>query len=488
MADPEGKRCNLMGKKKVLLVNTNTEESPYPVPPVGLCMLASRLEVDYLVKVYDGVFDKGRNLLNAVFAFSPDYIGFSIRNVDDVVDDRQIFYIEEILLNFIEPVRKIVKVPLILGGSGFSIFPVEIMKLSGADYGIIGEGVEMLPLLLDHLEKGSNPAFLPNLLTKDSVGNKNFSGIQSLKKNSTIFSRIDQWVDFMPYASRGAYSIQTKRGCSHGCIYCTYPLIEGRKFVTRKVADIVDEISEAKERLGNVTFEFVDSTFNDPEFHAEEICSEIIARKLKVKLRTMGINPRHTSRRLFELMISAGFTQIDATPDTASEKMLKNMGKGFSLEEIKKMAILIKEFNLPTMWFFLFGGPGEDAATFQETIDFIDQYVNPADLVYMTSGLRIYPGTPVHKIAISEQRFKEKQSLFQPPVFYYSEHLGKETLDRMISDAEKIRPNCIPANETHPPKEMILEAIERRKKNDLTEPMFRTLLRIRKEWKFSHLI
>ena len=121
-------------------------------------------------------------------------------------------------------------------------------------------------------------------------------------------------------------------------------------------------------------------------------------------------------------------------------------------------------------------------------MDFIDQYVSPDDLVYMTSGLRIYPGTPVHKIALNEKRFKETQTLFYPPVFYYSELLEKERLDRMISEAEQTRPNCIPARETHPPKEMIIEALERRKMSNLSEPMFRTFLRIRKEWNFSHLL
>ena len=277
--------------KKILLVNTNTEQSPYPVPPVGLCMLASKLESKYEIQVYDGVFMGGKSLVDKVIHFNPDYIGFSIRNIDDVVADRQIYYVDAIIRDFIDPVKKVTSVPVILGGSGFSIFPVELMNLTKADFGIVGEGVEIFPELLAELEKGNDPSGIPNVLTSNFGKNSKKSIKLAHQEYRNGFSKIDRWIDFTPYLKRGAYSIQTKRGCSHLCVYCTYPLIEGKDFITRKASDIADEIREAHDRLGDITFEFVDSTFNDPENHAENICREIIKRKLKVRLRTMGINP-----------------------------------------------------------------------------------------------------------------------------------------------------------------------------------------------------
>lgn len=469
--------------KKVLLVNTNTVKSPYPVPPLGLAMLAADLRDRYLVKVYDGVFDEGEGLVNLVNEFSPDFIGFSIRNVDDVVMDRAVFFINGIVDNFIRPVRAVTHVPVILGGSGFSIFPSEIMRASGADYGISGEAEGLFIRLLDLLSAGEEPPGLPNLWLGAEAGNKGFSNSPpGSALTDRTFPEIDRWIDFSPYAQKGVYSIQTKRGCSHGCIYCTYPLIEGRTFRPRNPADIVREIAEAQERLGPVTFEFVDSTFNDPAGHAEEICREIIRRGLKVKLRTMGINPRHCSAELFRLMKDAGFVQIDATPDSASPLVLKKMGKGFTLPAIRRMADLIREYDMPTMWFFLFGGPGESETTFGETLAFIDSYINPADLVYMNAGLRVYPGTPLYRIAEREGLIAKNQPVYFPPVYYYSQGLGKEKLDRMIRDASRLRPNCLHALETAPSPEMIGEAMAERRAGGSEEPMFRTLLRIRRQW------
>jgi len=467
--------------KKILLVNTNIERSPYPVPPIGLCLLASAMEDQYEVRIYDGVFDEGKSLIGLVEDFAPDYIGFSIRNIDDVVAGRTIFYIDRIISEFIEPVKKITDVPIILGGSGFSMFPAELMKLTGADYGIIGEGENIFPELLIWLEHGKEITGLPNVISKTNLLSENTSNVSFLRISSHRFSEIDRHIDFSPYLQKGVYSVQTKRGCSHGCVYCTYPLIEGKKFRRRTPEDIVDELEQAQKRLGNITFEFVDSTFNDPKGHAEAICRKIIKRKLKLRLRTMGINPRNTSEELFELMIEAGFTQIDATPDSASPSVLKHLDKGFDLPEIEKMARLIKKYDLPTMWFFLFSGPGETRDTFRETLDFIDRLVNPDDLVYMNAGLRVYPGTPLYILALKEDLIKPGQSILQPSVYYFSDKCGREEINQLIRDAAKTRPNCLPSNETTPSPEMIKEAIALRNEKGLTEPMFRTLLKIRKK-------
>lgn len=468
--------------KKVFLINTNTEKAPYPVPPLGLCLIASNLEDHYSVKIYDGVFDEGRNLVSELLAFNPDYIGFSIRNIDDIVADRQVFYVNKIILDFIEPVKKVTSVPIIIGGSGFSIFPEELMEWTNADYGITGESEVSFPHLLNCLDKGEDTTSIPGIISKISKSPGN--SVQYLTRDVTKlkFSEIDRHIDFSPYKQRGAYSIQTKRGCSHGCIYCTYPVLEGVRFRRRYPVEIADEIEEAHKRLGEIMFEFVDSTFNDPAGHAEAICKEIIKRKIKIRLRTMGINPRHTSEKLFNLMREAGFTQIDATPDSASPKVLEKLDKGFKLEDIEKMALLIRRFDLPTMWFFLFGGPGEDEQTFKETMDFIDKYVNPDDLVYMTAGLRIYPKTPLYTIAVEEGKILPGQSVFYPSVFYFSETMQKPTIDSLIKEASKTRPNCIPAIETSPPPELLKEAMELRATNNLNEPMFRTMLRIRRDW------
>ncbi len=468
--------------KKLLLVNTNTAKAPYPIPPLGICLIASCLQGSFDVRIYDGMFDEGLSLEAELRAFKPDFIGFGIRNVDNMVPDHRIYFVEDAYLKFIEPARRYTDVPFILGGSGFTIFPREIMDYTGADYGITGEGEETLMLLLQKLGRGDDVSNIPNVFTKSGQGP--VLPVPGEDYNLRPYSLIDNKINFKPYTGRGVYSIQTKRGCALQCLYCSYPMLEGKQYRLRDPSSIADEIEQASERIGlGVTFEFVDSTFNEPKDHAEAICRELIRRKIKVRMRTMGVNPRRTSRELFALMTEAGFAQIDVTPDSASPSVIRNLRKGFTMDDIRRTANLIREFDIPSMWFFLFGGPGENRETFNETLDFIDHYINPDDLVYMSGGLRIYPGTPLYTTAMDEGVISASDNLLDPSVFYFSKNAPQAQLREWTLEACSLRLNCLPSAETTPSAEMLGEAVLMRNAGGLTEPMFRTLMRIRREWK-----
>ncbi|HNW69795.1 MAG TPA: radical SAM protein [Bacteroidales bacterium] len=465
--------------KKVLLIATNSEKKPYPVPPIGLSIVAQSIEKKYDVKMYDAMFDEGASLEATVKSFNPDYIGCSIRNVDSMSVEAPDFFLETIDEKIIRPLKKLTDVPIILGGSGYSIYPYEILDFFGLDYGIAGEGEETFAALLEHLDKNTDITGIKGIINRCSPDFEKKIITNSAYPKEKYFSGTEKFIDFIPYKERGAYSIQSKRGCAHQCIYCTYPLIEGKKFRTREAKDIVDEIQQVSERLGDVVFEFVDSTFNDPAGHAENICSEIIRRNLNVRIRTMGINPANTSDKLFELMIKAGFTQIDSTPDSASPLMLKNLRKNFTLEQLQKMAVQIQKSGLPTMWFFVFGGPGETLHTIDETFDFIRTYISPDDMVYLTTSLRIYPETSLYHTALKENLIQPGQSLLRP-VFYSSENFPVDKLHDYLQQKIGRSHNLLFSSEAKPSPDMMKEAIQIRKQQNLTEPMFRTLLRIRK--------
>ena len=464
--------------KKIILINSNNEHTPYPVPPIGLMQIYSSIKDKYNVKIIDCTFISTGEILDEINRFSPDYIGISIRNIDNlqIIDSKCYYnYIQDSIIN---PIKKITSCQIILGGSGFSIFAEKLMEYLDVNYGIVGEGEVIFPKLLNYLDKKKDPSEIPGVIVK---GNKNFiKNTNFIKVDKLPFSDFDKRINFNLYKGRSVYSIQTKRGCYHKCTYCTYPYLEGKKYRVRSPKDVADEIEEAYKRLGFVIFEFVDSTFNDPPGHAEEICKEIIKRKIDIGLRTMGINPGNSSANLFDLMLKAGFTQIDCTPDSASPTMIKNLGKNFILDQLQKTAEIIRRKNIPTMWFFILGGIGESIKTINESFEFIDQYISDFDMVHITKGLRIYPKTKLYEIALKEGVISKDEDLIYPK-FYISKNFTLEELNNIIKEKTLKRPNCIPAEESTASKEMIEAAIKIRTKFKLEEPMFRTLLKLRQQ-------
>jgi radical SAM superfamily enzyme YgiQ (UPF0313 family) len=391
------------------------------------------------------------------------------------------FFVPDIINRYIAIARESKKATIILGGSGFSIFPKEILAAAGADYGIVGEGESSFPRLLDALERGKEPAGIPGVI---------------YKKNNEYFLQPPDFTVSMPdvpfsfmydrlqmdlYRERGSYPVQTKRGCIFSCIYCSYPNLEGKAYRLRDPVEIADEIEDASRRLGDILFEFVDSTFNSPAGHAEAICEAIIKRKLKVRLRTMGINPKDASSELLSLMKGAGFRQIDCTPDTASPKMLKTLKKNFTLEQLHSCADLIRRHDMPTMWFFMFGGPGETRETVMETFSFIDQHISEKDMVFTGEGVRIYPQTEMYDIALKQGFIKADDNLLEP-VYYVSPDIGKENLSSLLRREIAKRPNVVHSLDSAPKPEMLAEAMAVRKAQGLDEPMFRTLLRLKSKY------
>lgn len=481
---------------KILLINANTENTPYPVSPIGLSMVATAVQnAGYEVKMLDGFWNEEFKaslttspVSEIISAFQPDVIGLSIRNIDDMVMEKPRFYLDEIEEMLIKPIREYRKAITVLGGAGFSLFPNQLMDLWKFDFGVVGHGEHTFVELLHALKNKTETIEIKGLL----MANKSIGTTDHLKSGQTEnhqttksglqlpYSQIDTHLNYGLYGNRTAYPIQTKRGCALKCIYCSYPTIEGKTYQLRSAVDVVDEIESVIDRLGKVTFEFVDSTFNHPKGHAEKICEEIIRRKLQVRLRTMGVHPSAVTPKLISLMTKAGFAQIDCTPDSGSDKMLKMLRKGFRRKKLIEVTKILKDANMPTMWFFVLGGPGETHETLTETFDFIENHIDENDLVHLTEGLRIYPNTGLEEYALSEGLIKKDDSLLLPR-FYVSPSLGTHALKERVLEFTKRHHNCLRSVESAPTPEMISQAMKYRKENNLEqEPMFRSLLRIRK--------
>jgi hypothetical protein len=100
-------------------------------------------------------------------------------------------------------------------------------------------------------------------------------------------------------------------------------------------------------------------------------------------------------------------------------------------------------------------------------------------MVHMTEGLRIYPGTPLHARAVEEGLAGEGESLLAPR-FYVSRALGRERLQEILIGIEDKLPNCVRSCESTPGRAMMEAAVKERLELGLEEPMFRTLLRLRR--------
>ncbi len=414
---------------RVLLINSNLRDDLFAAPPVGVCYVAAATEAaGHDVRVVDLCFRKRplAVLERAIRTYSPEVTGVSVRNIDNVNMLYPVSYLAD-AEQITRKIREVTDAPLVLGGSGASLLPAPVLRRLNGDYIVVNHGERTFTRLLKALEDGASPEGIPGV---GYMENGRFRLKPSRKHNfGDTWSDLGRWIDMTPYRRRNSsYSIQTRRGCSQRCIYCTYgQILEGYKIHKRSPVDVADEIEEAIGKHGLESFEFVDSVFNDPLDHCVEILEEIVRRPWKARLTAMGVSPKGLNDELLGLMKRAGFNSFWMSPESASPRMIENYGKGFTVDDLVHAAEATGRTDFTITWCFLIGGPGETNATFQESLDFTLKYIRkekhpPVNLANFYFGVRVYPETKLWSLALEEGFFGEDSDPLQQ-LWYLSEKL-----------------------------------------------------------------
>ena len=261
---------------KILLVQSYLGGAEPPVFPLGLCCLKAALAA-HEVRVFDlntaaRPFEQLREL---VAAFQPEVTGISLRNIDSTNKRTVVFYYPY-LKDAVTAVKGASAAPLVVGGSGFSMFAREIMEDEPRiDCGVFLEGEAAFPELLENLDA---PGRVRSVYYREG-GAVLFSGPREQADLNAVPLPGREAV--APYDFRknpDAIGVETKRGCVLDCIYCIYGFLNGKALRLRTPERVVDEIESLVKDHGVESFTFVDSVFNIPRRHAEAVCREMVRR------------------------------------------------------------------------------------------------------------------------------------------------------------------------------------------------------------------
>jgi radical SAM superfamily enzyme YgiQ (UPF0313 family) len=407
---------------KVLLISVNRCNSPYPVFPLGLaCLDAALGHAGYEARWLDLQAD-GLSVTDAVASFRPDFVGISLRNIDDVVIKRRETFFDP-LPALTEEIRRSCAAPVILGGSGFSLFPQALLQLSGADFGIQGEGEESLPALLRGLEQGADCSGIPGLVyRRNGTITANPARPLDLAELKPAL-RPDSVTDYY-IRETGMMNLQTQRGCSCHCEYCSYPLIEGARFRRRPAEAVAEELAGLQRRGVKYTV-IVDSIFNSSAGHVREVCEAILRRGVKMRWACF-LRPAGLTAELMQLMARAGLAHVEFGTDSFCDAVLAAYGKQFTFDDVLHSHELALQAKVDPCHFLICGGPGETPGTLEEGFQNSLRLKDTAILALV--GMRVYPGTRLHARALRERPVPPDESLLQP--YYYLS--GALTEDRIF--------------------------------------------------------
>ena len=395
---------------RVLMVSANTERINMPTPPLGAAMVAAAARAHgHDVELLDllSTADPAAAVRDAVARFRPDVIGVSVRNIDDQKMAQPDFLLDKAAA-VVRACREASPAPLVLGGAGYSIFPVPALEYLGGDFGVAGEGEIAFPALLGALAAGGDPAVVPGVVARGRNGPVPPSKPARLDELPSPYLDLGRCLDLAD--PELWVPVQTRRGCPLDCTYCSTPQIEGRALRMRSPSLVADELARLAD-AGAARFHFVDNTFNLPPSYALELCREIVARGRAIAWRAI-VYPHQVSDELVAAMAEAGCVEVSIGSESCCDPVLGSLNKRFSAAEVSDVVRRFARAGITRYGFLMLGVPGETRATVAESLEAADAL--DLSVLKITIGVRIYPFTALARQAVAEGVIAPDDDLLRP--------------------------------------------------------------------------
>ena len=413
-------------KKTIALISANFYKIPYPVYPLGISYLSSYLSAtlpdEFEVKLFDCIHEDTVSLANFIRDNDFLLVGLSLRNFDDSTNVIE----KNLFISHYTEIMRIVRAytdkPVVIGGSGFSVFPKLMFNTLKPDFGIQGEGEEALRQLVLAIDEQREPFHIEGLSYQSPDGVFHVNGHSSYI-SAPVLHVENSWADYY-WKEGGMLNIQTKRGCPYHCIYCSYPLVDGRRVRTLDARMVVKNIEELYLSSGVTYLFFTDSIFNIHKAYNEELARRLIESKAKIRWGAY-FSPSNMTFDELKLYQQSGLTHIEFGSDSLSDGQLERYGKNFRFSDIKEQSENSGNLGIYYAHYLILGAYGETNETLNET--FAHSQELGLTIYFPYIGMRIYPDTELCRIALNEGLIHSPDELIEP-VRYISKEIDKETI------------------------------------------------------------
>ncbi|WP_287152940.1 radical SAM protein [Candidatus Solincola tengchongensis] len=406
---------------RVLLISENRcRENLVPFPLGIACVASASRNAGHEVSALDLMFssDPVKETVERVREFRPHCIGLSIRNIDNQDMFNSEFYLPP-LRELVRALRAETDAPIVLGGAGFSIFPLQCLEYLDLEVGVVGEGERTFLELLRRLENNANFDSLPGLAIRREGRSwvnppAHYAWPGSFPPPDRELFDVRRYNSLPGGTPAYTANLQARRGCHMRCIYCTNPVIEGKAVRARPPSEVAEELAGLEADHGIRYVIFTDSLFNYPQGYTLDLCREIASRELSLRW-WCTFNPLFCEPSVLEALREAGCVGLSIGNESGSEEILSALRKDFTRRHVVRSVSLAKELGLRTNCFLLLGGPGENERTLRESLDLMLELA--PDQVTVTVGIRVYPGCELETLALKRRAIEPGQNLLYP-TFY----------------------------------------------------------------------
>lgn len=261
--------------------------------------------------------------------------------------------------------------------------------------------------LAQAIETGADLSTVDGLSYRTADGiqhNKDAEYIQDLDSIPFAAEFIRDYLSVDDYyfaASRNpAIQIFTGRGCPARCNFCVYPqTMHGHKYRLRSVDNVIAEYRYIVENLPKVKEIIIeDDTFTVNKPRVIEFCDKMIATGLNKRLPWMCNARVNLDLETMKKMKAAGCKLIIPGIESVDQKILNNIHKGTTVEQIESYIANAHKAKLMVHACYMVGNNGETMQTMHDTLNAALRYKTDTAQFY---PLIPYPGTEAYEWAKS---------------------------------------------------------------------------------------
>jgi len=329
------------------------------LPPIGLEYVASAIEdIVETIKVIDLRFEK-KSLLSIID-----------ENTDLVLISHNWGVEEEFVKDVINSIPE--KITVIVGGRYATEHVDELFQNIHRIDGIArGDGEEITREIvikgilpdIDGLSFRSNDEIIHNR-------NRRLKSVRSDFYPNRRLRRYKYMVSLDEFTSDLEIDIMLgSRGCPYNCKFCDFkfnPLGEKRKWSVRTPESVVSEIKTIRADI----ICFADDIFTADMDWVERLCDLVISEGIKKKY---AINARlEVAKRpdVLKKMYEAGFMAFFLGIESAHDKTLASMNKGFTTAKVREYFEVLRHFNFIYHCYFIIGNIGESREEMLDIVKF----------------------------------------------------------------------------------------------------------------------
>ena len=401
---------------------------------LGIAYLGSSLVSNgHTVRVIDSRIDQLplNQILGKITSFRPKIVGFSSSTC---YLPSNLGLLKEIKKNFPDMIT-------VLGGSHVSALPKETLQMNPCiDIGVIGEGEQTFPELVDTIEKGKSLYNVKGIIFRKSnqlvltKKRDNIENLDALPMPARDLFDTGKYNSIATlYKKKPMTSIMTSRGCPYNCRFCSRT-ISGTRFRARSVKNVVDEIEILeKDRNRYKEIHIMDDNFSMDMLRSEKIFEEIYKRDINMQFAFInGLRVDKVNKRLLSKIYKGGGYYISFGVESLDQGVLSNARKNINTKQISNAIKTARDIGFYVNVFLMSGLPGSTYLSDKRTVNMIAA-MDPDEVTI--SSITVLPGSMLYS--------ELKKQAHEPVDWstYRRDHLRWKQKDNLSDDFRRI--NCL---------------------------------------------